>query len=304
MCAITHLIADLKSSDRGKSTDLARTLTGQAYIDRIIREPGRKQRLKECEDAITSLIDLGLFKNNTLRFHTVYSAVLKFPLYGKTRAVNLTRGFSAARLAIGLSALEHDEDSWLDITGMHINVSGALNLLKISDYDEASEACTVLSALIKTSYADGHDRASCLAVDHGDLALDACEYACVLKELGSSKYCCGSDLEKCEWLLRRLPGTKSDMMQLRRQVVAHCRRSPDYANSYDDARARNNLLWWLESCQVRVSRKCTWPIDQAEGYYCIECTGVMSLSRCMDPRARYWSDECHKASNPAKRQKT
>jgi len=46
----------------------------------------------------------------------------------------------------------HDEKSWEDLLAMHDNVGKALRLFGISDFDDASDACSVLSAVIKKFY--------------------------------------------------------------------------------------------------------------------------------------------------------
>ena len=56
--AIRFLILDLESKDRGKLTDLSRTFTGAAYIDRVLRGKNKKAKLKACEDAMYALLKL------------------------------------------------------------------------------------------------------------------------------------------------------------------------------------------------------------------------------------------------------
>ena len=298
---IRSLISTLETADRGKLTDLARTLTGIAYVDRILKQPGRDKRLKRCEATINKLVGMQLFTKHELSFRDVYKVVLEFPLYGKTRAINFTRGISAARLAMGVDPLVVDERAWQDILAMHENVAKALRLLGISDLEDVSEACIVLSALIKISYAEKKEKACCLPLDGGDLALIACEYSCALKETG--KYYSGSDLEKCKWLLGKLPDSIEGVKMLRRRITAHCRRSANYSNGYDDDRARNNVKWWLGDPSIQTTKTCRWPVDQAASFYCAACEDVKALSRCTDTRASYCSLDCQVEQRNAKRQK-
>ena len=106
--AIRFLILDLESKDRGKLTDLSRTFTGAAYIDRVLRGKNKKAKLKACEDAMDALLEGGIFRKDRLTFHKVYLIVLRLPLYGKTRGVSFTRALSALRESMGYSSLEHD----------------------------------------------------------------------------------------------------------------------------------------------------------------------------------------------------
>ena len=301
--AIRSLILHLESEDRGKLTDLSRTLTGVAYIDRVLRGKTRKANMKACEDTIDALLEGGLFRNGRLTFHEVYRIVLGFPLYGKTRGVNLTRACSALRESLGFSSLEHDEESWKDIVSMHENVRGALDLLGMSTPEVAEEACRVLSSLVYLSYSDGHSRAMLRDFDYGDIALIACEYTCILKELLHKHHQSGSELRRCQWLLGRLPSTLEGIQSMRGRIVSHCKRSRDLATGYDDSRARNVLEWWIGNSRLKRSPVCTWPNDCSMVFNCKNCEEIKSRVRCVDSRALFCSDDCSHEYRNAKRQK-
>ena len=111
-------------------------------------------------------MDMQLFCKCSLYLHDVYEVIFEFPLYGRTRTLKLTRCISAARVTMGWDPLMHDEKSWEDLLAMHDNVGKALRLFGISDFDDASEACSVLSALIKKSY-DPAERTSYFPLDVG-----------------------------------------------------------------------------------------------------------------------------------------
>lgn len=125
---------------------------------------------------------------------------------------------------------------------MHDNVGKALELIDVKDVHDAEEACTVLSAVIKMSYTDPSQRASFAPLDIGDLALDACEYACVLKELASQGWCSRDDSTKCRWLLARLPCSMCLRRLLPWKPIADGPLSLEYDNNA-------NLLRTTESMQ-------------------------------------------------------
>lgn len=105
-------------------------------------------------------MDLGLFTSKSLSFCDVYDVVIKVPLYGKTRAVNLVRSLSVARQAQGLPALTYCETAWETLLGMHDNVRAAATLQGVTTLEEAETSCRVISSLCILSCKDPNSRAA------------------------------------------------------------------------------------------------------------------------------------------------
>ena len=114
-------------------------------------------------------------------------------------------------------------------------------------------ACAVLSDLAAMSYSNGPTRSHWRELHTGDLALHCCEYSCILEELLNSEHASGFLLHRCHWLLQRMPPDLPGIRLLRKRAVAHCKRSPDFATGWDDARARNVLQWWLSDSALEVT---------------------------------------------------
>ena len=75
-----------------------------------------------------------------------------------------------------------------------------------------------------------------------------------------------------------MPDSLEGAKDLRRRIMAHCRRSVNQSNGYDDTRARNNIKWWLDNSKVHATAACTWPADPAASFYCVAC---QILNRCL-----------------------
>ena len=290
---VRSLIAPLELKHQRKLSDLSVTLTGTAWIDRILDGKGAARRLQRLEQCMAELLEAGVFTKSQLSFDIVHKITLRLPLYGKTRSLNLTRSLSGAREAVGLPPLEYDEIAFKAVVDMHVNVRTSLELLEVHDYEEAHAACQVLSALVALSYSDRHQRAGCRVLDEGGFALICCEYHCALKDLSQRKICVGTELERCNWLLRRLPHTLVDIQELRRRVVAHCARSPEVDTGNDDARCRNMLRWWLSSKPTQTSG-IPWPKEIIHRCICDRCGDVKPMKRIIDPRARFCDRDCQK----------
>ena len=161
--------------------------------------------------------------------------------------MNFTRSLSAARLAHGLQQLTFDEMSWEIVLDMHENVRNAAELQDIVTHDHAEEACRIITSLVKLSYQSSASRCIVKPLSPGDIALDFCEYNCILKEVRQRKLCDNTDVDACQWLLARLPSTLDQIQIMRQQVVAHVKRDPDIDTGWDGGRARHVLAWWLTS---------------------------------------------------------
>ena len=80
---VRQCISDLEMKDQRNISDLSVTLTGTAYIDRLLKSPNSSKLVQECNQTLDALCDLRPFRALELSFTTVYGVVSKFPLYGK-----------------------------------------------------------------------------------------------------------------------------------------------------------------------------------------------------------------------------
>ena len=94
---------------------------------------------------MNDFVKAGLLTKTRLAFSEIHQIASRLPLYGKTRAVNLTRALSGAREAVGLPGLEYSEVDHAAVVNMHANVSNALLLLGIQSFEDAQDACEALS---------------------------------------------------------------------------------------------------------------------------------------------------------------
>ena len=295
---IKKAIEDMEMKDQRKLSDLAVTLTGTAWIDRILSCTDRLDLLRKCEQVINDLSDMDIFGARDLTFTEVHAVVKGLPLYGATRSVNFVRALSAARLAFGLEQLEFHEAAWKIVLNMHENVLHAARLQDILEYEQAEEACRLISALVTLSYSAPGSRARVRDLNPGDLALNFCEYNCILKEL-QTRGLAQTERSCCRWLLQRLPCELADIRKLRQRLVSHVKQDEDWATGWDGARARNVLGWWLDTWPS-ISAISTWPRDASRNFYCQYCAEVMPVCRCVDPRATFCDIDCWTALNRGK----
>ena len=83
---------------------------------------------------------------------------------------------------------------------MHTNVRAAAEMQDIVTYDQAEEAYRIINSLVKLSYKSSPSRVKVHDLSPGDLALDFCEYACILKELRRRRKYNDTDTAACRWL--------------------------------------------------------------------------------------------------------
>lgn len=287
---IRKAIEAMEMKHQRKLSDLASTLTGTAWIDRILSHTKRLDLLRKCEEVINELSEMDIFAVPDQTFTEVHAVVKKLPLYGATRSVNFVRALSAGRLAFGMEQLEFDEEAWKTVLNMHENVLHAAQLQHILEYEQAEEACRLMSALVKLSYSSPASRARVRDLNPGDLALIFCEYSCILKEL-QTRGLVKTERSCCRWLLQRLPCELADIQKLRQQVVSHVKQDEDLATGWDGARARNVLGWWLDT-EPSISAISTWPRAASRNFYCEHCAEVMPVCRCVDPRASFCDIDC------------
>ena len=94
--SVRSAIAPLEMKHQRKLSDLSVTLTGTAWIDRILRGKAVGRSLARLEKCVDDLVDIGLLSKPDVSFSGVYNITIKLPLYGKTRALNLARSLSGA----------------------------------------------------------------------------------------------------------------------------------------------------------------------------------------------------------------
>ena len=126
----------------------------------------------------------------------------------------------------------------------------------------------------------------------GDLVLDFCEYSCILKELRSTKNNVQGVMPSCAsgcWHGHHM--TLAGLQGLRKSVVPHVRRDPDFHTGWDGARARNVLGWWLEQAPTK-SAVCKWPEEASTSFSCLHCGDVMPVSRCVCPSVKFCDKDC------------
>ena len=160
--------------------------------------------MKKLNTALERLESLAALETKDLAWSLVYDAVRSLPLYGRTRASNFLRLVDAARSAAGLALLRFDFISWPKFPRMHANVTESLDVLQCRTHTEAVELLAIFTALLRRSYVSPPRTTS--RVDDlrvGDLALIACEYACLRAEVAPVLGVRPQDA--CAAMLRRLP---------------------------------------------------------------------------------------------------
>ena len=301
---VDAVLSPLETKDRCKLSDLSVTLTGRAFISRLLDKSwgSVKDRLKKCNDAVDLLVSIGVYTKKELDFTSVLEICESIPLYGKTRAVNLVRAFSVSRQLIGLSRLTVDFTAFKRILAMHQNVTKACELQDVdtSDMFDALTHCVVHTSLIKMSYGNPNNKSLAEALDVGDLALCFCEYSCALQTVRNRQGIIGSDIKVAQWIVERLPNETSGLQHLRRAVCKHVDRNPNTSNGWDGSRCRDVLEWWMTSslCTPQ-NHNFDWSPRTAEktNVFCEFCGDLLydefSISDCSIGRYRkYCSDEC------------
>ena len=304
MQALLETIQELDMADRLKLSDLAVTLTGDAWLSRVLDNTHgkRKKNLESLEQAVTKLTDIQIWSAQEIYFADVVDIASSIPLLGDTLSVNFTRQLSAARVGLGLSPLVMDDRGFEKIKNMHTNVSEALALCQIHDADDARAACDAISALMAMSYG-GSARYTCRRIDEADLALQCCEYRCCLKEAISKKWCKGDEEQCSRFLLARLPSTLESCQQLRKRIVSMVQHNDDLCTGHDGARARNNLVWWWDSLSPRATPAAAFLSSWGTMLHCATCEEVLDHKRALDPRARFCCAECKSEALAASRKR-
>lgn len=97
--ALQNEIGHLKQEDAQKLTDLGKTLTGHAFLNRMLKK-NRQHRIDQCNKVTHQLCDMKVLTADQFDFFPVYKAMTSFPLYGKTRSVNFARALNTGRMDI------------------------------------------------------------------------------------------------------------------------------------------------------------------------------------------------------------